>query len=45
VQLTDLPDPVPGRGEVAIEIRALGCNFFDILMIQGRYQVRPPLRA
>jgi NADPH2:quinone reductase len=43
MQLTDLPDPVPGRGEVAIEIRAVGCNFFDILMIQGRYQVRPPL--
>jgi NADPH2:quinone reductase len=43
MQLTELPDPEPGRGEVVIEIRAIGCNFFDILMIQGRYQVRPPL--
>jgi NADPH2:quinone reductase len=24
-------------------VKAAGCNFFDILMVQGRYQVKPPL--
>jgi NADPH2:quinone reductase len=43
MQLMDLPDPAPGSGEVAIDVRAIGCNFFDILMVQGKYQVRPPL--
>ena len=43
LQLTELPDPVPGPGQVAIDVRAIGCNFFDILMVQGKYQVRPPL--
>jgi NADPH2:quinone reductase len=42
LQPEELPDPAPGRGEVAIEVRAIGCNFFDILMVQGKYQVRPP---
>ncbi len=23
-------------------MRAAGCNFFDILMVQGQYQVKPP---
>lgn len=43
LEWTELPDPQPGRGEVAIDVRAIGCNFFDILMVQGKYQVRPPL--
>ena len=43
MQLVDLPDPQPGPGQVAIDVRAIGCNFFDILMAQGKYQVRPPL--
>lgn len=39
----DLPEPRPARGEVLIEVRACGLNFPDLLMIAGRYQVRPPL--
>lgn len=42
LKLVDLPDPVPGKGEVAIDVKAVGCNFFDILIAQGKYQVRPP---
>ncbi len=38
----ELPDPAPGRGQVAIDVKAIGCNFFDILIAQGKYQVRPP---
>jgi NADPH2:quinone reductase len=39
----DVPAPAPGPGEVLVDVRAIGCNFFDILMVQGKYQVRPPL--
>jgi NADPH2:quinone reductase len=39
----DVPDPQPGPGQVLVETRAIGCNFPDILMIQGKYQVKPPL--
>ncbi len=38
------PDPVAGRGEVLVEVRAAGINFPDILVIKGLYQVKlePP---
>lgn len=32
-----------GSGEVVIDVRAVGCNFFDILITEGKYQVRPEL--
>ncbi len=32
-----------GPGEVGIDVKAVGCNFFDILITQGKYQVRPDL--
>lgn len=38
----ELPDPEPAAGEVVVEVRAIGCNFPDILMVQGKYQVKPP---
>ena len=37
-----VPDPVPGRGEVLIEARAIGVNFPDLLVMQGSYQRLPP---
>jgi NADPH2:quinone reductase len=43
LQLMELPDPQPGPRQVAIDVHASACNFFDILMVQGKYQVRPPL--
>jgi NADPH2:quinone reductase len=43
LRLADLPDPEPRPGEVAIDVRAIGCNFFDILMVRGKYQLQPPL--
>lgn len=39
----DLPDPEPGPGEVVVEVRAAALNFFDTLIIKGKYQFRPPL--
>lgn len=38
-----LPDPVPGEGQVLIEVKAASVNFPDALIVQGRYQVRPEL--
>src|SRR5262245_9086251 len=40
---TEAPEPRPQPGEVLVETRAIGCNFPDILMVQGKYQVKPPL--
>lgn len=41
--LRDIPDPFPGPGEVMVRVRAAALNFFDTLVIQGRYQTRPEL--
>ncbi len=40
--VADVPEPVVAPGTVLVEVRAAGCNFFDILMMQGKYQVKPP---
>jgi len=40
--LEDIADPVPGRGEVRIGVRAVGVNFPDLLIIQDLYQIKPP---
>jgi len=37
----DLPDPVPGSGQIGIDVKAAGMNFPDMLLIQGKYQLRP----
>ncbi|HJQ82834.1 MAG TPA: NADPH:quinone oxidoreductase family protein [Candidatus Binatia bacterium] len=38
----DVPEPEVGPGMLGVSIRAAGCNFFDILMVRGQYQVKPP---
>ena len=40
---TDAPDPVPGPGEVVVNVRAAESNYPDILVMEGAYQVKPPL--
>ena len=42
LQLREVPAPVPGVGEVLIANRAIDVNFADLLVIAGKYQVRPP---
>lgn len=37
----DFPDPVPGPGEILIDVKAIGINFADSLVVEGRYQVKP----
>ena len=39
----ELPTPEPGPGQVRIAIRAASLNFPDLLTVQGKYQVKPPL--
>jgi NADPH:quinone reductase len=41
--LEEVPPPRPGAGEVVIDVKACGVNFFDALIVQGKYQTRPPL--
>jgi NADPH:quinone reductase len=40
--VSEQPPPVLGAGQLAVDVKAAGCNFFDILLVQGRYQVKPP---
>lgn len=35
--------PLPGQGEVRVKMRAASLNFPDVLMTQGKYQLKPPL--
>jgi len=41
--IEELPDAIPGPGQLAIEIRAAGVNFPDVLIIQNKYQFKPAL--
>lgn len=39
----DVPDALPGAGQVRVAIRAAALNYADMLMIRGAYQDIPPL--
>jgi NADPH:quinone reductase len=39
----DVPPPAAGAGEVVVSVRAASVNFPDVLIIQNKYQVKPPL--
>lgn len=39
----DMDDPVAGKGEILVDIKAAGLNFPDVLVIGGQYQVKTPL--
>jgi NADPH:quinone reductase len=39
--LADISDPVPGPGEVMAKVTAAGLNFFDTLIVAGKYQTKP----
>jgi NADPH:quinone reductase len=42
LELADVPEPSPGSGEAVVAIKAAALNFFDNLLIAGKYQVKPP---
>jgi NADPH:quinone reductase len=39
----ELPSPRPGPGEAVVSVKAASVNFPDVLIIQNRYQYKPPL--
>jgi NADPH2:quinone reductase len=39
----EMETPVPKRGEVLIKIDAASLNFPDLLIVQNKYQIKPPL--
>jgi NADPH2:quinone reductase len=39
----ELPSPRPGAGEVVVRMKAASVNFPDVLIIQNKYQFKPPL--
>ncbi|MGJ7491551.1 NADPH:quinone oxidoreductase family protein [Variovorax sp. ZT4R33] len=43
LECLDVPIPQPKPGEVRIRIEATALGFVDGLMVQGRYQIKPPL--
>jgi NADPH2:quinone reductase len=42
LELTDIPEPKPGPGEAVVDVKAAALNFFDLLIIAGKYQHKPP---
>jgi NADPH:quinone reductase len=43
LELTEVPEPEAGDGEVVVRVRAAGINFADVLVRQGRYPQPPEL--
>ena len=41
--LEDAPTPEPGPTQVRIDVSVAGVNYPDLLLVQGRYQLQPPL--
>ncbi len=42
-EIATVTDPEPGPGQVLIEVRAAEANYPDILVMEGKYQIKPPL--
>lgn len=43
LRIDELPEPVPGPGEVAVRVRATSLNFRDLLVIKGLYNPKIPV--
>jgi len=43
LEYRDVPSPVAGDGEVVVAVRAASVNFPDVLIIENKYQFKPPL--
>jgi NADPH:quinone reductase-like Zn-dependent oxidoreductase len=42
LRLAEIPPPVPGTGELLVRVRACAINFPDVLIIEDKYQLKPP---
>ena len=42
LEIADVEAPTPGKGQALVAVEAAGVNFPDALIVQGKYQLRPP---
>ena len=42
LEIGDIPEPMPGPGQLLVRVKACAINYPDVLMIQDKYQFRPP---
>lgn len=42
LELTELPDPQPGPGQLLVRVSACAINYPDVLIIEDKYQFKPP---
>jgi NADPH2:quinone reductase len=42
LQLEELPDPIPGHGQLLIDVETIGVNFIEIYQREGHYPVPRP---
>jgi NADPH2:quinone reductase len=42
LRIGELPDPTPGPGELLVRVRACAINYPDVLIIEDKYQLKPP---
>lgn len=40
--IEEVPSPEPKKGEVLLEVHAAAVNFPDVLIIENKYQFKPP---
>ena len=45
LEVQELPDPVPGPGDVLVDVEAAGLNFIDVYQREGRYPLELPIVA
>ena len=43
LEVSEIAAPACEPGKVAIDVAAAGCNFFDTLIVRGKYQTKPPM--
>lgn len=41
LRIEEVPEPSAGAGQVVVRVEACGINFFDGLMVEGKYQTKP----
>ncbi len=42
LEMSELPDPVAGEGQVVVAVKACAINYPDVLIIEDKYQFKPP---
>jgi NADPH:quinone reductase-like Zn-dependent oxidoreductase len=42
LELTEVPDPLPGKGQLLVRVKACAINYPDVLIIEDKYQFKPP---